>query len=151
MAISAWHHNSRLAREENDSAHKQLMAKYGGFDDWVRQYARWFAEDVNTYREYSENNNNIMMVRYEDMISDKRDSLCKIFGFLGADDGADIIGSIVNRSDLAAMRKESSNPDFFRSATTDMGTGVISKQLGSDINEIAGEALQYLGYDIKHQ
>ncbi|HEB86981.1 MAG TPA: sulfotransferase [Gammaproteobacteria bacterium] len=149
MAISAWHHNLRLAREENDPAHEQYMAQYGDFDGWVRQYARWFMRDVNAYRAFSKNHSNIILVRYEDLVSAKRKTLREIFDFLGADKSDDILESIEHKSSLSYMRKQSSNPAFFRSASIDMGAGELSEQLRRDVTEIAGDALKFLDYGTK--
>ncbi len=148
MAISAWHHNLRLATEENDPAHKQYVLQYGGFDGWVRQYAKWFTKDVNTYRTFSKNHRNIILVRYEDLVSQKRDTLRKIFDFLGADKSENILDSIKHKSSFSYMRKQSSNPAFFRSASTDMGAGELSAQLQRDVTEIAGDALKFLDYEM---
>jgi len=149
MAISAWHHNLRLAREENDPAHEQYMAQYGDFGGWIRQYARWFARDVNAYRAFSKKHRNIILVRYEDLVSEKLNTLRKIFDFLGADKSEDVLEAIEHKSSLSCMRDQSSNPAFFRSASIDMGAGQLSDRLRRDITEIAGDALEFLDYGMK--
>jgi len=149
MAISAWHHNLRLSREENDPAHEQYMAQYGDFDGWIRQYAKWFARDVDTYRTFSKIHRNIILVRYEDLVTRKRKTLRAIFDFLGADKSEDVLKSIEYKSSLSYMRKKSSNPAFFRSASIDMGAGELSDQLRCDVAEIAGDALKFLDYEMK--
>ncbi len=146
MAISAWHHNRRLAREENNPVHEQYMMQYGGFDGWVRQYAKWFLRDVDTYRTFSKNHSNIILIRYEDLVSEKRKTLQQIFDFLGANKSDNILKSIEYKSSLSHMRKQSSNPAFFRTASTNMGAGEISDELRHDVTEIAGEALKFLDY-----
>ena len=45
-AISAWHHNKRLAKEENNPNHEQLMTKHGGFEGWLKCVAELFSQDV---------------------------------------------------------------------------------------------------------
>lgn len=147
MAISAWHHNRRLAKEENNPAHEQYMMQHGGFDGWVRQSARWFAQDVEAYRIFSKNHRNIILIRYENLVSEKRKILREIFNFLGADKSENILKSIEHKSSLSNMRKQSSNPAFFRAASTDMGSGEISDELRHDVAEIAGDALKFLGYE----
>ncbi|HED33207.1 MAG TPA: sulfotransferase [Gammaproteobacteria bacterium] len=146
MAISAWHHNRRLAIEENNPVHEQYMMQYGGFDGWVRQYAQWFARDVEAYRVFMKNHSNIILIRYEDLVSKKRKTLLEIFGFLGAKTSENIMKSVEHKSSLSYMRKQSSNPDFFRSASTDMGAGEISDELRHDVSEIAGDALEFIDY-----
>ncbi len=149
MAISAWHHNRRLAQEENDPAHKQYVAQYGGFDGWIRQYARWFTRDVAAYRAFSKKHRNIILVRYEDLVSAKRKTLRKLFDFLGADKSEDVLESIEHKSSFSYMRNQSPNPEFFRSASIDIGAGKLSDQLRRDVAEIAGDALKFLDYEMK--
>ncbi len=149
MAISAWHHNLRLTREENDPAHKKYVEQYGGFDGWIRQYARWFTRDVNTYHAFSKNHRNIITVRYEDLVTTKRNTLREIFDFLGADKSEGLLKSIEHKSSFSYMRNQSSNPAFFRSASIDMGAGELTDQLQRDVTEIASEALNFFGYKMK--
>ncbi len=149
MAVSAWHHNRRLAREENNPAHEQYMMQYGGFDGWVRQYTKWFARDIEAYRVFSKNRRNIILIRYEDMVSEKRKTLREIFDFLGATTSENIMKSIEHKSSLSYMRKQSHNPAFFRAAATDMGAGEISDELRYDVSEIADDALKFLNYKMK--
>jgi len=146
MAISAWHHNHRLAEEETNPEHKQQMAQYGDLDGWIKQYARWFAQEVSEYRNFSRDNRNITVIRYEDLVSDKRKTMCRLFDFLGAKTNDDILKRIENKSSLAYMRRKSSNPDFFRSASTDMGTRSVSDTLRREVIGIAEEALAFLSY-----
>lgn len=148
MAVSAWHHNRRLAKEENDPVHEKHMAQYGDFDDWIRQYARWFAEDVAAYRAFSAGRANIIRIRYEDFVADKRSVLIRLFEFLGADCGDDLLKSIEHESSLSHMREHSSNPAFFRRGATDMGSDEVSGRLHRDVAKIAGAALEFLGYDL---
>jgi hypothetical protein len=145
--ISSWHHNLRLAREEGPE-HRELAMKYGGFDGWLRQTAHWFNNAVKSFKSYSEMHNNAIYIRYEDLVSNKETHLEQIFTFLGAGIQGNIIDNIIEESSFASMKKKSSQPDFFRSASTSFGAGEVSDKLLAEIAGIAGSSLKYIGYDI---
>jgi hypothetical protein len=128
-AISAWHHNMRLAKEENNPNHEQFMTKHGGFEGWLKFAAELFSQDVKRYKAFAENHNNIIMVRYEDLLRYKKNSLLQLFHFLGASTCDNILNCIIEQSSLKAMRENSSQKLFFRSASITMGQGVISDSL----------------------
>ncbi|NOZ74802.1 MAG: sulfotransferase, partial [FCB group bacterium] len=83
-AISAWHHNLRLAREEKNPEHEQLMTQYGGFDGWMKNSSKIFSRDVKAYLDFAKTHDNIIMIRYEDLVHDKRPTVTRLFTFLGA-------------------------------------------------------------------
>jgi hypothetical protein len=149
LAISGWHQNMRLTKEENNPSYQEHITQFGGFDGWVKQCAKWFAKDVNTYRAFSSNHKNILMVRYEDLVGDKRNVLGEIFDFLGTQASNDMLDSIEKMSEFSYMRNNSSNPSFFRTGSTNMGKGEISPQLLQDISKIAGDELRFLSYELK--
>lgn len=148
MAVSAWHHNRRLAREENNPAHEKYMMQYGGFDGWVRQYANWFAADVAAWRTFAARRKNVVHIRYEDLVANKRNTLVKLFDFLGADYDDVLLDMIERESSLERMRERSSRPAFFRRGAMDMGGAEVSHALRRDVARIAADALAYLGYKI---
>ena len=62
-AISAWHHNLRLAEVEKDPSHRQMMMKYGGYDEWLVAVARMFHGEVTKVRAFSQQSPNILVDR----------------------------------------------------------------------------------------
>ena len=148
MAVSAWHHNRRLAKEENDPAHEKYMMQYGGFDGWVRQCANWFAADVAAWRTFAARRKNVVHIRYEDLVADKRNTLVKLLDFLGAEYDDVLLDMIERESSLERMRERSARPAFFRRGAMDMGGAEVSTALRRDVARIAADALAYLGYTI---
>ena len=147
-AISAWHYNIKLAEEENEKGHLEVMSPYGGFDGWVKFCTQRFAQSVHTCLDFAARHDNLMMLRYEDLKNDKREILIRLFRFLGASTDENIISDIIARSSLDAMRETSVRKEFFRSGSTDMGEGVVSDALKTEVSRIAGPALQAMNYDI---
>ncbi len=147
VGISSWHHNLRLAEEEGPE-HKELVMKYGGFEGWLKQTARWFTNGVDAFKSYTEKHDNTLLVRYEDLVSNKTTVLEQIFTFLGASTHSDIIGNIVEATSFTSMKNSSSRPGFFRMASTTFGAGEVSDSLRVEIADIAAPGLEYVGYDV---
>jgi len=146
-AISAWHHNIKLAEEENEPGHVEVMNRHGGFDGWVKFCAKRFALGVQACVNFNAGHDNLLLLKYEDLKNNKRENLVKLFHFLGASTDENIIADIIDKSSLEAMRDASSRKEFFRSGSTDMGAGVVSDELRAEVSRIAGPALAAMGYD----
>jgi hypothetical protein len=147
-AISAWHHNQRLAKEENDQRHVEIMTGHGGFDGWIKFYAQLFSNAVQGFQKFSGNHDNAIYVCYENLTGNKRENLIRLFHFLGASTDEKIIAAIIDSSSLDAMRDASVRKEFFRSGSTNMGAGVVSDELRVEVSRIAAPALQVMGYDV---
>lgn len=146
--VSAWHHNLRLASEEHPG-HKRMMMQYGGFDGWLRQYARWFSNAVEVVRAYASTHHNIKLVRYEDLVTDAALHMVGIFRFLGVEAATATVNAIVEKTSFAVMKKESPLPGFFRSASIAFGGDDVTVNLRKEIAAIAGDALESIGYDVE--
>lgn len=145
--ISAWHHNLRLAEVEG-GGHKAHMMRYGGFEGWLRQSARWFNEAIDLYRKYAIKHDNIIHVRYEDLVAETAKHLERIVNFLGADSAHEVITKIVQQTKFDVMKKESPTTGFYRVAATDFGAGEVNDELRKELCAISSGALVYLGYDL---
>lgn len=148
--ISAWHHNCRLAKDE-DQKHLDLMMQYGGFDGWLKQTSHWFNEAVQSYKLYRKKNKNILLIRYEDLTLTTKDQLVRIFSFLGASNDINIINTIIAATSFETMKTKSPARGFFRSGSTDFGVNETSDKLREEITEIASTSLEYLGYNLPEQ
>ncbi len=147
-AISAWHHNMELAKEENNPGHKLFMTMHGDLEDWIKYIANNFSHNVHAYMNFNKSHDNIIMVRYEDLKNDKEATIIRLFDFLGASTSGHMLSCIIEESSLAAMKDASIRKEFFRSGSTEMGKVVISDDLRREVTTIATEALQLLGYDL---
>jgi hypothetical protein len=148
QGLSGWHHNQRLAREENDPRHIQLMTQFGGLDGWLRYVATVFTQNVARWNQFAAGRDNVHAVRYEDLVTRRKDEMRRIFSFLGADTEDATLDAIVAETDIERMRTTSLNPAFFRAGTTDMGAGEITQELRRELTSMTAEAMGKLGYII---
>lgn len=146
VAVSAWHHNLTLAQEENNPAHKELMTRHGNLDEWVRNTARAFSTHVRAYQEFQSRNDNILMLRYEDLVNRKAEKLTEIFAFLGVSTNPEVVAGIADQSSLEKMKAQSRRKTFFRSGGIQMGGDEVSNALREEVSDIAADALNALGY-----
>ena len=66
QGLSAWRHNHRLAKEENNPVHIELMTKQGGssVNGWLRRCAQKFNSVVEMIERFSQNHSNLIVIRY---------------------------------------------------------------------------------------
>ena len=146
QGLSAWHHNLRLAQEENDPRHSQLMTQFGGLDGWLRYYATMFNQNADRWSQFASRHDNAYMVRYEDLVARRKAVLRALFTFLGADADDATLEPIVTETDIDRMRATSPNPRFFRAGATDMGSREVTKRLRREIAGMTADAMKRLGY-----
>jgi hypothetical protein len=146
QGLSQWHHNLRLAREENNPQHSELLAQFGGLDGWLRRNAQAFVRNVNSWMKFAEGRDNVHIVRYEELIMRRKEILRGIFAFLGADTVDATLDPIVAATDLCRMRNASRYPGFFRAGAIDLGGGEISPALRREVVRVAGHSMIRLGY-----
>ncbi len=145
-AISAWHHNSRLAEEEKNPQHIEIMTRHGGFEGWLKFYAQLFEKTVQGYKNFSSKNPQVIHLRYEDLKNNKSQTLQRLFEFLGVAANNSLIDDVVKKSSLDAMAESSKYKAFFRAGSTSMGEGVVSGELKLEVEKISAGALEHLGY-----
>lgn len=95
-AISTWHHNHRLAKEEQDRAtdHLKLLENpEGTLDGYVRLQAAGFNAMVRRFCDYAEGRSNILTIRYESLVEDRMDELRRLFSFLEVDASPAVAGT----------------------------------------------------------
>jgi hypothetical protein len=148
QGLSAWHHNLRLAREENDPRHSHLVTQFGGQEGWLRQVALYFNHDVAVWRKFIPGRDNVHTVRYEDLVARRGETLRGIFSFLGARVEDAMLKPIVEASGFARMRAASKNPAFFRSGATNLGGDEVSAELRREIVDLSADAMAWLGYKV---
>ena len=149
QGLSAMHHNLRVAREENDPTHEQLVVSDGGTMEFLRRVAQQFNRDVAAWRAFCAERENVYMLRYEDFVADRKVALHALFSFLGADTADAILDPIVAATDIDQMRMASPNPDFFRRGGSDMGRDELPTDLRRELAGLASEAMEWLGYRVE--
>ena len=145
-AISAWHHNHRLAKEENNPAHITFMTQHGGIEDWIKVICNDFTTSVNNCLNHNKTYHNMLIIRYEDLVTEKHSTLVKLFEFLGAKTDDPTINPLINNSSLDEMKRTAKKKGFFRKGSTDMGKGEITDNFRKEIFNTYGRPLADLGY-----
>jgi hypothetical protein len=149
--LSAWHHNHRLAREEGEPGHVEMMMRFGGLDGWLLQCARYFSESLRAFADYSQRYGSTLLLRYEDLSTETAPHLGRVLGFLGVGADEGLLDRIVEQNSLATMKLASSAPGFYRSGSIRFGAEEVGAELRSAIHDTAARELSLLGYDVVNQ
>ena len=148
--VSAWVHNHKLREKEANAEHMQFLEGTDGtLEGWMRKSCSQFIAVMETYLRYATGRDNIVTVRYEDLIANKDKVLWQIFAFLGVPTTPDEMTEIVDKSSLNAMKKEASYPGFFGSASRNLGGDRVSPELRAELLQTVGPTLERLGYLIR--
>lgn len=147
-AISAWHHNLRLAETEKDPRHSDLVLRHGGLEGWVAHLCRLSRADIATYRAATATRDRRLLLRYEDLVHDPRPHLRRLATFLDAD-ATDATLSLMQRdTTLDAMRGSASDAAFFRAGTIKAGAGELPAAVRLDLARQFEADFALLGYRI---
>ncbi len=147
IAISNWHYNQFMAEDTGDDRHIRLVQQHGGFEGWLRYIADGFSKKARHWLSARHSNGKILIVRFEDLVLEKKASLETVFSFLGASSEESVLDEIVRHSDFDTMKAASPRKAFFRKASTSMGGEELSGRLREELAGLAPEARE-LGYDL---
>ncbi|MBT4887993.1 MAG: sulfotransferase [Rhodospirillales bacterium] len=150
QSLSAWRHNHRLAKEENNREHVEIMYQHGEtVESWLIYCAHLFNTMVNKLTQIIKTHDNVLLVRYEALVDNKASELNRIIEKLGGDTNSIIIDSIVQDSSLKQMSESSTHVDFFGEGSTELGGENISEELRKEILAICAPAMKEIGYSIE--
>ncbi|MCA9127457.1 MAG: sulfotransferase [Planctomycetales bacterium] len=147
-AISAWHHNHRLAAEESNPAHLLQIQQAGSLDAWALQLARDWKRDVLRIGELLADSARFLVIRYEDLVIEKASELQRIFNFLEVPTTAEEIQRICQLTDFRNMKARAKRPKFLRAGGVAASSNEISPETVAKIQAESAEALQLLGYSV---
>ena len=148
-ALSTWDHFYRLYYETKKPGYLNWLATknkkldkdiflYNNSKEWIRDIDMIL--DAKTYSE------NVMIVRYEDLLTKKEAILIEILNFLGASSNKKVVKKMSQGSTLEKMKKESTNPSFYIKARADFGEQYLNKRVRSEIIALTIENLKKLNY-----
>jgi hypothetical protein len=146
-AISAWHHNLRLAEKEKDARHSEIVLKHGSLEGWVLHLCRRHRTDMAQFQAASQRSERLRL-RYEDLVADPLPQFRRIFRFLGAEAGDPTLRAILQSTTLDRLRAKSGDPDFFRAGSMGAGVGELSPAFRQQVDEQFAAELAQLGYRI---
>jgi hypothetical protein len=148
QGLSAWHHNLRLAEEERDPRHREMMSRHGDLADWLRHMAERFKAKVDSWRTFIAGRDHVYTLRFEDLVTDRVGSLRQVCDFLGACAQDRVIEPIVGATAFESMRSRSPYPGFFRRAAIDFGGEEVSAELRRELLGRCADAMAWLGYPV---
>jgi hypothetical protein len=147
-AVSAWHHNRRLAEQEKNPRHLELMEQHGDLGGWVRHVCRLMETEVEAYRRTRLTAERRLLLRYEDLMGEPQRELDRALHFLGAERSEATIAAMLARSTLAVLRAEATDPAFFRRGAVDGGKAELDQALRMEIDREFRPLFATLGYRI---
>ena len=151
QALSAWRHNSRLAKEEPQmaAAHLRLLNNpQGTVEGYVLKVAQQFPASVDRYLGYAGGRANFLTLLYEELVANKKAELRRLFAFLGADNSDAIHDRIVAESSREQMASKSAKPQFFGLDHDQRKETTVSREIREKALGTAARGLTRLGYDL---
>jgi len=152
-SLSTWDHQIRLYKKNHDpELLKELtFNKQLNRDEFVIKRSREWGELASKILNNLEKNpDKVIVITYENLVTNKLETLESIFTFLGANFDKDTISNIIKNSSLEKMRNNSSNPEFYSKGRYDFGKSVLDKIIIKDAIIVAGKSFNSLGYEIEY-
>lgn len=146
QGLSVWHHNLRLADEEQDPRHREITAPHGDLPGWLRFRAEQFRTEVGDWRAFVAGRDHVHTLRYEELVVNRVATLRGVFEFLGASAEDRLIQPIAAATEFETMRGRARYPGFFRRAGIDLGGEEVSSELRRELLWQCADALAWLGY-----
>ena len=148
-ALSNWDHCQRLYIKEGNKKYLETISLNNVLDKslYSIEYSKvWVNQMQKFQRIKKELENKVFIVKYEDFISDKYNTCRELFKFLSVDTSGDLLKDIVCKSSIENMRKESTEPSFYRNGSIDFGKSRLNDVTINKVYEITRSVLTSLGY-----
>ena len=94
----------------------------------------------------SKKNPSIRIIKYEDLVSQKRDQLIDLYNFLDVSFDEDLLTLIEAETDFKAMRGKSENPTFFDAGLT-QDISVVAEATHQRVAQVCAEVFSRFGYE----
>jgi len=148
LAISTWRYNRRLSRQqpELEAEHLAQLGEAGQtLDDFVLSRSAWYQEVMRQFLGAIRAHPDFLIVRYYELVNQKRIQLGRIFRFLGVDHGERVMDAIMAASTREAMARNSVQADFYRVSNADPLS--VSPAVRSQVLAECRPVMKKLGYD----
>lgn len=148
-AISTWKHNHRRAREKKETAarHLRLLENpEGTLEGYIKLQVTRFQKIADQFCDYAEGRTNILTVRYESLVEDKKNELRRLFSFLNVDSSPAVLESIAGLSTRERMAAQSTNPAFYGLGEDGVAIREPSSEFRTELLRLCSRQLQRLGY-----
>jgi len=147
-AVSAWHHNLRLAEREQDPRHREILLQPGGsLDAWALHICRLHQAEFPKFQS-AQLGERRLVLRYEDLVLDPLPQLRRVLGFLCAEASPAILESLLRVTSLGALRDRAVDPGFFRTAAVAAGAGELAQTTRREAAALFASEFAALGYRV---
>ncbi len=150
--LSIWRHSRRLAREEPSMAkeHLSLLANpKNSVEGYIESAYPGLRMAADLFLDRAEKRGNVLVVLYEQLVTDKRKQITRIVEFLGGQLDDAILSRMTELSSREAMASTSKNPGFFGLDKGDPDRAEVSREFRSAILEAAiSPRMRAAGYDV---
>jgi len=146
-ALSAWDHNHRLHKKENISAHLDIMKIDGKLDIdkyVIKMTESWNQTIHNIFKQIDTAPDRCLVITYESLSLNKKDTLIKILKFLDCKYNEEIILDMINNSSLDRMKVSSPNPEFFSKGRVSFGKNELKSETIKSAIKISENCLNLL-------
>jgi len=129
-SMSYWEHHQKMFRLRNNPNWLNPIKTNGELnkEKFVIEFSReWNKKISNIVKVSDKYPNRLMIVRYEDLVNDKFETLEKVFIFLNANSSATLLDDICKKSSLEKHRLASKNPEFYNLGRTNFGAGDLNE------------------------
>ena len=150
-SLSTWDHQIKLYKKNHDAGTIRELTFNNQLnrDQFVIKRSREWGELASKILYSLEKNpERVMLITYENLITDKLQILNSVFNFLGVNSNKNTLHKIIKDSSLESMRNNSSNPEFYLKARSDFGQSVLERKIIEEAVFQAGKSFDNLGYKI---
>jgi hypothetical protein len=152
IALSAWRHNLRLARDEPALKGLHLAVidnPKKTVEGYIEKMLPIYRDAVENFLAYAHSHANVLPVSYERLVSDKESELRRILAFLDAPVTDEIVAKMVASSSRDAMAASSKVPEFFGVGVKDGDRATVSREFRRQTLEASiSPRMRSLGYDV---
>jgi hypothetical protein len=144
-AVSGWFHGLRTARE-------WTKKNFSSMDDYAVKHADYWAKELAAAQAFADKNQNqILQIRYEDLVENTERGLADVLNFLGVDAGDAVLAqcrSVASFEKLSGGRTagEENVGSFFRKGIAGDWRNHLSAETSAAFRQRAGEWLDRFGY-----
>lgn len=146
IAISSWFHNLRVENNFHERFGGDLAA-------WAQTVAKnWNVRILNLSNEFKGADDQLLWIRYEDLLLDSIPTMTSVFTFIGVPTDRAEVECVVdqNRFDKLAQGREAGNEDrtsFFRKGVSGDYKNHLTPEIWKEVTRDAHEVMRELRYD----
>jgi len=151
LSLSTWDHEKRIISKGyvNKREKEKLPSSFQNLQKFLIERAKlWNLVTSRMFAAKEKFLQRVLIIRYEDLVNNKINTLSKIFKFLNVKTSSEIIDEIAAKTTFDRMKEDSLDPSFYKEARLSYGNDPrISKETFNKINSIAKHNIKKLNYE----